>query len=487
MLNKIKEVVEDGFVDKSILVIGDLMLDKYLMGKVGRISPEAPVPILNLENERNVPGGAGNLTLNLNGLGISVFLISMIGNDTEGDLLKNILEEAGIDSSYLILADEKPTITKTRIVGENQQLVRIDKEEAWDISESLQKHVKKKIQSVFETEKIDALIISDYAKGLITDELSTFVIKKAQEYGIPVLVDPKGRDFNKYQNATIITPNEKELSLVCNHRFVNDNELKKCAIDLYKRLNIDYLVVTRGEKGITLITDEYEYDVPTRARDVYDVSGAGDTVIALIAAGVVSDLSIEEALELANLGAGYVISKFGTNPIIYSELLSVIHQHLITDQKLFDKDELKIRINYWKENNQKIVFTNGCFDILHCGHIHLLKNAKREGDKLIVAINTDSSVKKLKGESRPVNKLEDRVQVLEAISFVDAVVPFDELTPLELIKYILPDVLVKGADYEEDDIVGAEEVKENGGEVVRIPLIEGKSTTNIIQQVSGSG
>lgn len=484
MLQELQDTVYRGFGGKKVMVIGDLMLDQYLLGQVKRVSPEAPVPILNVKEEKHTLGGAGNVALNLNGLGISVFLLGIIGSDMEGGRIKKLLSDVGLSSDHTISTATKPTTTKTRIVGEKQQIVRIDKENAESISEDLEALLVENFEKVIRANDIDAIIISDYAKGIITDNLCRFIIREANKKNLPIVIDPKGDDYAKYKNATIIMPNENELSLVCKKAFKTEKELKSSARQMYEKLNIGYLVVTRGEKGVSLIAENYEHDIPARALDVYDVSGAGDTIIALVTAGLVSELPIEESLTLANLAAGYVVSKFGTHPITYSELVDVINRELLSDQKLFNEREIENCLNYWENSNQKIVFTNGCFDIIHPGHIHLLRKAKQEGDKLIVGINSDESVKKLKGENRPVNKLEDRVKVLEALSFVDAIIPFNDLTPLELIRLIEPDILVKGADYEEDEIVGAQEVKKNGGRVVRVPLIEGKSTTELIKQVS---
>lgn len=464
--------------------MGDLMLDKYLLGQVKRVSPEAPVPVLDVREEKNTLGGAGNVALNLNGLGISVYLLGMVGTDAEGEIIKKLLSDSELSDEHIISTAKKPTTTKTRIVGAKQQIVRIDKENTEDISEDLETLLLENFKRVINGNDIDAIVISDYAKGLVTDNLCRFIIREANKKDVPVVVDPKGQDYTKYKKATILMPNESELSLACKKIFKTEKELKKSARRLYEKLNVDYLVVTRGEKGIRLVAQNYDHDIPARAREVYDVSGAGDTVISLATAGIITQLSIEESLNFANLGAGYVVSKFGTHPITYSELDEVIKRLLLSNEKHLNVQEAENRINYWRRHSQKIVFTNGCFDIIHPGHIHLLREASQEGDKLIVGINSDASVKKLKGESRPVNKLEDRIKVLEALSFIDAIIPFSDLTPLKLIKQIEPDILVKGADYEEDEIIGAKEVKERGGRVVRVPLIEGKSTTELINQVN---
>lgn len=488
MLKEIQEIVERGFTGKNIIVVGDLMLDKYLIGDVGRVSPEAPVPVLRLNDEKYTLGGAGNVALNLKGLNIDATLVSMVGNDPEARDIQHILDQHGLSSDYIFSSSDKPTITKTRIVGDKQQIVRVDKESTASVNKDMEGHLIESFQTLLKQKQVDAVILSDYAKGLMSPNVCRHIIDEANRKNIPVLVDPKGKDFSKYRHATILMPNDYELSLACGHEFHSESDMQKSGRFLFGELEIDNLVVTLGEKGILLIDEDNSFTIPTRAREVYDVSGAGDTVIALVAAGLAVSLPIRETLELANLAAGYVVSRFGTHPISYTELKDILQQHLSDGSKGMMRNELKNRLVYWRKNNHKIVFTNGCFDIIHAGHIHLLKEAKQQGDKLVVALNTDQSIKALKGDSRPVNSLEDRITVLEAISYVDAIVSFDEETPLQLISEIRPDVLVKGADYEEEEIAGAKEVKANGGTVYRVPLIEGKSTTGLLMhEVSSHG
>ncbi|HYW35431.1 MAG TPA: D-glycero-beta-D-manno-heptose 1-phosphate adenylyltransferase [Balneolaceae bacterium] len=486
MLKEIREVVEKGFTDKNVIVIGDLMLDKYITGEVTRVSPEAPVPVVQLADEKQTLGGAGNVALNLCGLGISVDLISVIGNDVQGEIIKNMFVENELSQEHISVSPVKPTITKTRIVGEHQQIVRVDREDRKDVRSEIEQKLTADFNDAIQDDAVDAVIISDYAKGTITDKLCKYVIEESNDKNIPVLVDPKGKNFDKYKNATILIPNEKELSLASHREFKDEKTFRKTSVQIRDALNLKDLVVTLGERGILHFARDYTRHISTRAREAYDVSGAGDTVIALVTAGLISYLPIDESLELANMAAGYVVSKTGTHPMSYAELNDLIHRRVASSQKIFYNGEIKNRLHFWQNNKQKIVFTNGCFDIIHTGHIHLLEKAKEHGDKLVVGINTDESVRMLKGDDRPVNNLEDRIRILESITYVDAIIPFSEATPLRLIQKIQPDVLVKGADYEESEIVGAKEVKARGGEIVRIPLIDGKSTSRLIQYVSST-
>jgi D-beta-D-heptose 7-phosphate kinase/D-beta-D-heptose 1-phosphate adenosyltransferase len=483
MINEIKRAVEQGFHGKSVVVIGDFMLDKYLVGNINRVSPEAPVPVVELTEEKYTLGGAGNVALNLKGLGITVYPVSVIGDDTEAEIIKDILDENRISQGNMFVSSEKPTITKTRIAGEQQQIVRVDKEDKQEVGPCLQTKIMEEFKKVLQNRSIDSVILSDYAKGTISDEMCRFIIQKSNERKIPVLVDPKGKDFSRYKNATFLVPNEQEFMLAFGEDFRDDESLKNHAKKLQQKLNLSHFVITRGEKGMLLVNEGQSYAILSSAREVYDVSGAGDTVIALTAAGLALGLRAKETLKLANIAAGYVVSKFGTHPISYDELNNLIHRYWVNGQKVFDKKTIRGRLNYWRNNRQKIVFTNGCFDIIHAGHIHLLQKAKQQGDRLIVAVNTDDTVRRLKGEERPINNLGDRICVLKAISYVDAVIPFSEPTPLRLIQQIKPDVLVKGSDYQEHEIVGAKEVKAEGGDVVRIPLVGDKSTTRLITQV----
>jgi D-beta-D-heptose 7-phosphate kinase/D-beta-D-heptose 1-phosphate adenosyltransferase len=483
MINEIKRSVEQGFHGKGVVVIGDFMLDKYLVGNINRVSPEAPVPVVELTEEKYTLGGAGNVALNLKGLGVTVWPIGVIGNDTEADIIKSIFDGNGLPKENMFVTSEKPTITKTRIADEQQQIVRVDKENKQEIGQRLQEKIMEEFKKVLQNRSIDSVILSDYAKGTIGDETCRFVIQKSNEMDIPVLVDPKGEDFSRYKNATFLIPNEEEFMLAFGKDLKDEETFNKHAKSLQQELNLDHFVITRGEKGMLLIGSNQSYNVSSSAREVYDVSGAGDTVIAMTAAGLALGLPVKETLKLANIAAGYVVSKFGTHPISYGELNNLIHRQWLNGKKVFDSKSIQGRLNYWRNNQHKIVFTNGCFDIIHSGHIHLLQKAKQQGDRLIVAVNTDDTVRQLKGEGRPINNLEDRICVLKAISYVDAVIPFSEETPLRLIQQVEPDVLVKGSDYQEHEIVGANEVKADGGKVVRIPLAGGKSTTKLITQV----
>lgn len=479
------EAVKHRFVaeHRTALVIGDLMLDRYLIGEVERISPEAPVPVVLLKQENERAGGAANVAANLSLLGIRTTMAGIIGDDAEGRALLDMLRELNIDSA-IVTSQQRPTVTKTRILGGHQQMMRLDKESRLAFTESENNALHEQVSQAI-AQKPDVIILSDYAKGVLSDALCQAVIAQAKALGIPVLVDPKGRDYTKYQGATALTPNKKETSEACGVDAMDTDRLLQAAADLRDRLGLAFLAVTRGEEGISLLEQNETIHIPAAAKQVFDVSGAGDTVIATLAAGLVHGLSHRQAFELANIAAGIVVGKVGTVPVNREELLAELISQDSVEQadKICELETLLGRVRQWRQQKKRIVFTNGCFDLLHAGHVTYLEAARKTGDKLILGLNTDRSVSALKGPSRPVIHEADRARVLAALEAVDAVILFDEDTPLQLIDAIRPDVIVKGSDYSEDQVVGGKEVKSWGGKVALIDIVPGRSTSNIIEKL----
>ncbi len=451
------------------------MLDKYLFGTTSRISPEAPVPIVHVQQTDERPGGAANVAVNLAALGATTRLIGVVGKDSAADSLQSILEELGIDCDFH-RADDRPTITKTRVQSRGQQLIRLDQENVAELGDD----------SIVDTLKAaignaGAVILSDYGKGALTDV--TRMIAACRDAGVPTLVDPKGSDFSKYRGASLITPNQSEFEAVvgvCN----SDEDLVSHGNTLLTELALDALLITRSEKGMLLLETGLEpLFLSTQAREVFDVTGAGDTVIATLAAVIASGQDLSSAAALANIAAGLVIRKIGVATITPSEIRVAMHQRGQGGRGLVEKGELLAMVEESRSRDERIVMTNGCFDILHAGHVAYLEEAKSLGDRLIVAVNDDDSVTRLKGEARPVNALQDRMLVLAGLAAVDWVVAFSDDTPADLISAVLPDVLVKGGDYKPDEIVGAKDVLANGGEVRVLAFRDGHSTTRIINQM----
>ncbi len=488
--------VLDNTPPKWILVIGDLMLDRYLVGDVQRISPEAPVPVVLLNQTTERAGGAANVAANLAGLGIPTHIIGCVGVgsygiDSEAKKLLALLTEMGVNTDGVMTSQYRPTVAKTRIMSGHQQIVRVDQEMTapfnLDENEQLHTHIHQQLQ-----QKPALVILSDYAKGVLSDDVCKRIIKECHHLKIPVIADPKGRDYSKYLGATALTPNKKETAEACG---VNQNDteaLLLAANQLRKTLHVEFLAVTRGEEGISLLdgsqhnnTDKNQHIAAT-AKQVFDVSGAGDTVIATLAAGLINGLTPYEALQLANTAAGIVVGKVGTVPITQQELIEELTLKSASEQvnKVVNLSQLAIKVGAWHKQKQRIVFTNGCFDLLHAGHVTYLEAAKKTGDKLILGLNTDRSVSAIKGPTRPVIHEADRARVLAALEAVDAVILFDEDTPLNLINAIKPDVIVKGSDYAEDQVVGGVEVKSWGGKVALIDIVPGRSTSGILEKIA---
>lgn len=488
MQHHLIETVKRGFGGKNAwaLVIGDLMLDRYLWGEVERISPEAPVPVVLIKNETECAGGAANVAANLAGLNIATRLVGFIGHDDNGQRLTRAIAELGVDTGGLVAAGRHPTIAKTRILGGHQQMMRLDQEDRAQYSETDMQHLLSALHQQI-GERPAVILLSDYAKGVLTPALCQSVITEARKLNIPVLVDPKGRDYSKYRGATALTPNKRETAEACGASVHDTEALLTAAAQLRENLKLDFLAVTRSEEGVSLIEEGHSLHIPATAKQVFDVSGAGDTVIATLAAGLMAGLERKDALHLANLAAGVVVGKVGTAPIKYEELLRELTVEDSTQQadKVCTLDTLLTRVAAWRAEGQKIVFTNGCFDLLHAGHVTYLEGARKLGDRLIVGLNTDRSVSALKGPTRPVIHEADRARVMAALESVDGVVLFDEDTPLNLIRAIRPDVLAKGSDYTEDQVVGGTDVKSWGGRVALVELVPGRSTTKIIGKLAG--
>ncbi len=453
------------------------MLDQYLFGSTGRISPEAPVPVVHIGETDDRPGGAANVAVNLASLGTATTLMGVVGTDAPADILERVLSDRGIGCDFHRVSD-RPTITKTRVQSRGQQLIRLDQENAAPLTDGkLADDLKNRIAGA------GAVILSDYGKGALTDVSA--MVAHCRDAGVPVLVDPKGTDFEKYRGASLITPNQSEFEAVAGVSDT-DEELVRRGLAMLDALELDALLITRSEKGMLLLESGAEpVFLSTQAREVYDVTGAGDTVIATLAAGIAAGEPLAEAAALANLAAGLVVRKIGVATVTPTELRVALHQRGQGGRGLVAEDELRSMVEESHGRGERIVMTNGCFDILHVGHVAYLEEAKSLGDRLIVAVNDDDSVRRLKGEDRPINALEDRMLVLAGLAAVDWVVPFSEDTPERLIASVLPDVLVKGGDYKPDEIAGGKEVLENGGEVRVLAFRDGHSTTRLIDRMRG--
>jgi D-beta-D-heptose 7-phosphate kinase/D-beta-D-heptose 1-phosphate adenosyltransferase len=483
-LSSVLNLLEGGFGRLKILVIGDLMLDRYIYGEVDRISPEAPVPILRHARRYERAGGAANVAMNLAGLGCEAFLAGFWGEDAEKGELAAILEAAHVNTLGVVTG-ALPTISKTRIVGRVQQLLRLDIESRDDRPEVEAQRLSERVLELIP--KMSAVILSDYAKGALTGSLCEATVRAARTACVPVFVDPKTPDFSKYSGATTVCPNLSELALATRVAAHKTEELMAAARGMLAEHDFKFLTVTMSEKGITVLEPERNYHSPARAREVFDVSGAGDTVIATLAAGVAGGLAVRTAVDLANLAAGIVVGKVGTVPIAQHELISELtpSMGLSAQEKILDLDRIAMRVAEWRASGETIVFTNGCFDLLHVGHITLLEDCRRFGSKLVLGLNSDASVSRLKGPTRPIVSERERARVMAALAAIDAVVLFHEDTPLELIKRLKPNVLVKGGDYTAETVVGYDEVVASGGRVEIVPTVEGFSTTNIVKKLSG--
>lgn len=466
------------FSGARVLVAGDVMLDQYWFGLTARISPEAPVPVVRVRDSQERPGGAANVAVNLAALGVQTSLTGLTGDDAAAERLERLLSGQHIDCRF-VRAAGAPTITKLRVLSRNQQLIRLDQEEAFGTAPL------GSIAGVFGEALVvaDVVILSDYGKGAL-DGVGD-LIALGRRAGKCILVDPKGTDFQRYRGASALTPNLGEFEAVAGP-CADDEQLAARGEDLRAELDLEFLLVTRSERGMTLIARDAEpLHLAAEAREVYDVTGAGDTVIALLGASLAAGLPAAGAAALANLAAGLVVRKIGVASVTPAELRLALHQRGKGGGGLVAREELVRFVREAKARGERVLMTNGCFDILHAGHVAYLEEAKSLGDRLIVAVNDDASVRRLKGDGRPVNPLADRMAVLGGLAAVDWVVPFAEDTPEALICEVLPDLLVKGGDYAMEDIAGGDCVLANGGEVRVLAFHEGRSTTAMLEAIRG--
>lgn len=465
---------------KRILVVGDVMLDTYFHGDVKRISPEAPVPVFLKKWQRSVPGGAGNVAANLVAAGQTVSVLSVIGKDENGAKLEQIFKEHGIDTKMLFPLKAMTTVKTRFLANNNQQVIRLDEEDSEPLNEAACSQLLLILSK--QIADYDVILVSDYLKGLLTFEFMHGIMKLAKEHGLRVVVDVKDPNCHKYDGAFLLKPNLKELSELTGRSAETDDEIISASEHLKQLCNCQYVLTTCGGRGMVLIGDGEPYFIEANGREVFDVTGAGDTAIAYLATCIANEFSVKKAVDIANIAAGIQVSKVGTSSVSLAEIKEFADSdeyHI--NRKLLLKEDLALFRE--KHRNRKIVFTNGCFDILHVGHIRYLEEAAKLGDILVVGLNSDSSVKRLKGEERPINKESDRAEMLGALNSVDNIVIFENDTPLELIETLKPDVLVKGGDYTIDQVVGAKEVAGWGGKVELIPFVEGKSTTGLIEKI----
>ncbi len=467
----------------KLLVIGDLMIDHYLWGKTERISPEAPVPVIDVKNESEVLGGAGNVVNNLVALGAEVEVASVIGADENGERLRRMLDELGVGQEALIVEEGRSTTRKSRVIASHQQVIRFDSETRTPIDPQSEEKLLERVKVLLER-GIDTVLISDYGKGVLTDSLTQGIIHLARERGIRVMVDPKGTDYSKYRGATAITPNKKEAGEATGIVITDEASLREAGFRLKEELELERAIVTLSEEGMAIFGDSMQV-IPTVAREVYDVTGAGDTVIATLGFVRACGGEIDEAARIANAAAAVVVGKLGSATASWEEIIAfedALHEST-TEFRIQDRETLAKTVERLRSEGKRIVFTNGCFDLLHLGHVKYLEKAKSFGDVLIVGLNSDDSVRRLKGETRPVNPEYDRAYLLAALEAVDYVSIFDEDTPLELIRIVRPDILVKGGDYRGKEVVG----REIAGELRLVDFVEGRSSSGIIRKINDKG
>lgn len=467
------------FEGARVLVVGDVMLDRYWYGGTSRISPEAPVPVVKVSNSEDRIGGAGNVALNIASLGAAAAIVAVVGRDEAAQVLADKLATAGISADFQV-ADNQPTITKLRVISRSQQLLRLDFEEPFH--QGAIAEIPTKVAALLP--RVNALVLSDYAKGVLADPQP--LIAAAKQLQLPVLVDPKGSDFERYRGATLLTPNLHEFEAVVG-ACATEQDIADKGLLLIARLELAALLVTRGEHGMTLLrADHAPMHLPARAREVFDVTGAGDTVISVLAAALAAGQGLPEAVALANIAAGIVVGKLGTATVSGPELRRAMSQEKGSERGVVNLEQLQADVADARAQGETIVFTNGCFDILHAGHVSYLEQARRQGNRLIVGVNADASVKRLKGDGRPINPVDRRMAVLAGLEAVDWVVAFEEDTPENLLAAIKPDVLVKGGDYSKDTVVGWQIVESYGGEVRVLGFVDNCSTTAIVEKVRSS-
>jgi len=468
------------FSKKRFLIVGDIILDSYQFGTVNRISPEAPVPIFKYHGIRHVPGGAANVANNLISVDQDVSIMSVRGDDVHGNALCTILREKNINIENILIEPERPTTVKMRLLADNnQQVMRIDMEEVAPVEEA----TSRKLMGLFDSiaDSYDAVLISDYAKGLLTPDLVKHIIASCNKLSIPVLIDPKERNIEKYKRCTLFKPNQKELQEITGMPVSTDEEATSAAMRLKEELKTEYLLVTRGSKGMLYIdSGNHVHHVPADTKEVYDVTGAGDTVLAYMGLCFAHGQRSVDAVKIANTAAAIKVGKIGTSVVTIGEMKMKMHDH---GRKSLSWEQLGQRCDELRKQNSTIVFTNGCFDIIHAGHISYLKDAKALGDVLVLGLNSDQSVKRIKGEKRPILHEDQRITIMEELECIDYIAVFGEDTPYNLIKTVKPDILVKGGDYKPEDVVGKDIVESYGGRVKILPYVDGQSTTNIVNKI----
>ncbi len=466
-----------------LLVIGDLILDEYIWGAVSRISPEAPVPILETKSENLTLGGAANVANNLVALGCEVHLVGAIGQDEKGDKLLTLIEEKGISSKGIFRFVHRPTTSKIRVVAHNQQVLRIDKEDNRPITEETENRIIKYINKALPD--MDIVICSDYRKGILTEKVFSAVSHRAKNSKKRVIVDPKSSDFELYKGATVITPNQFEVEKAVPIKIQDKIDLDRAAEYLLNLTHAEVLLITRGKDGMTLYPNKAKpVDIPTQAKEVFDVTGAGDTVASVLAMALAVGFNPEDSAWLSNMAASIVVGKVGTAVVTLNEINEYLQEEMLrTAHTVLKLEELKKIVSLAKGTGKTVVFTNGCFDLIHGGHIEFLQKAREKGDLLVVGLNSDRSVKSIKGEGRPIKSEKERANIISALRYVDYITIFDESTPADLIREVRPDILVKGDDYAIDEVVGREIVEGYGAKVELIPVVQGLSTTNIVEKI----
>ena len=477
--------VLESFSRARVLVLGDVMLDRFVYGSVERMSPEAPVPVMTPEHTSDVPGGAANVARNVSDLGGHSILIGVMGVDEAGEQLRARLAEAPALQALLVIDRHRPTTLKTRYIGERQQILRTDVESKAPLPESVAAATLAQFRAALA--ETDIVVLSDYAKGVLCDAVVSEAIAAARAAGKPVLVDPKSRSFLKYKGTTVLTPNRHELQNACGHECSSDEQVVAGAREILAQGICDTLVVTRGKDGMSIVgVDGTATHIKGQASEVYEVSGAGDTAVAALAVALAGGADIEAAVNLANTAAGIVVGKFGVATVTAAEIVAQLDD-AHSSRVRFALNTVQRQVQRWRQLGLRVAFTNGCFDLLHPGHLSLLSQARQTADRLVVGLNSDLSVRRLKGAGRPVQTAMARAMVLTSLKSVDAVVLFEEDTPRALIAALEPDVLVKGADYTLDNVVGADIVLARGGKVVLAELVPSQSTTNTIQRIASSG
>ena len=483
-LSHLAQLVEQ-LPNAKVLCIGDVMLDRFVYGSVTRISPEAPIPIIRVERESAMLGGAGNVTRNATALGASVRFLSLVGDDLPGrEVMEYVANDKGVEP-YIQIERNRPTTIKTRYIAGGQQLLRSDNETTATLAAATISNLSALAAQL--APDVSAIVLSDYGKGVLHGDVVAATIAAARKAGKPVIVDPKGTDYSIYRGATVVTPNRAEAQAATGIDIQSDEDAIAAATKIITECGIENVLLTRSQDGMTLVTSKGEAThLPTEAREVFDVSGAGDTVVACLASAIAGGASLSDAARIANVAAGIVVGKIGTAVVYPDELISVLHHHdlMIGEAKLMPLDRMVDRVERWRRKGYKVGFTNGCFDLLHPGHLSLLQQARSNCDRLIVGLNSDASVKRLKGEARPVQSEAARAAVLGSLETVSGVVIFGEDTPITVIEALKPDILVKGADYTIDKVVGADIVQGYGGKVVLANHADGFSTTSTIARIN---